>query len=108
KKRTVRIVPIIVSILRSMVHPPFGTQLEVCFSILNSRVPFIPLIFPVPAFPPADIHEGFDQFDTRHILRMLIAELAFESEPQWCPMRNIQWPTVQLIGQYRLGVEGVL
>src|SRR5262245_21769920 len=108
KKGTVRIVPIIVRILRSMVHPPFGTQLDVCFSILNSGVPFIALVFPISAFPTADVAEGLDQLDTHHILRVLIAELALESEPQRRTMRDIQWPTVQLIGQNGLGVEGVL
>lgn len=50
--------------------------------ILDSRVPFVPLILPIAPLPATDTVKRLDQFDLHHILRLFVPELTLEAEPK--------------------------
>src|SRR3990167_8730657 len=74
---------------------------------LYSRIPLISLVFPIATPSSSNIGEGFHQFDVLHILRLLVAELAFEAQTKRRAVRYVERPAVQVIGQDRLGVKAI-
>ena len=43
--------------------------------------PLIPLVLPVTALPAGDPGEAIDQLDLHHVLRVLVAQLPLDAQP---------------------------
>lgn len=74
---------------------------------LNSRVPFVTLVFPVSSPAATDTGERLDQFDPQHVLGMFVAKLPFKAETERGSMWNIQGGPTLFIGQDRLRMAAI-
>src|SRR6476619_3012870 len=74
----------------------------------NAGVPLIAAIFPEAATAAANAGDPIDRLDAHHIFRHLVAELPLDPEPERRAVWNWQRRTVHLIGEDRLGMEGIL
>src|SRR5262245_52558030 len=73
----------------------------------NAGVPLIAAIFPEAAAAAANSGEPLHRLDTHHIFRHLVAELALDAEPERRTVGDRERRAVHLIGEDRLGMEGV-
>src|SRR5262249_30997656 len=74
---------------------------------LNPRVPFIAAIFPKSAPAASKTVEAVRNLDTHQILCVLVAELAFDAQPQRRAMTDRERRVVKAMRQNGLWVESI-
>jgi hypothetical protein len=69
------------------------------------RIPFVPLVFPVPPSPTAYPGKILYDFEAHDVFRHLVAELTLQSQPKRRAVLDGERLAVQFIGEDRLRVE---
>ena len=74
---------------------------------LDPGIPLVATVLPEAAIAAPEACEAVDNFDPHNILRLLVAELPFDPEAQWCAMPDREVLSVHGIGEDGLRMEGV-
>ena len=74
----------------------------------DPRVPLVALVLPVAALAAGDLGELDDEFDRRDVLRVLVAQLPLDAQPQRRAVGHRQRRVVQVVGEDRLRVARVV
>src|ERR1700737_4252344 len=90
-------------------RPGFNPGLFYCaLPWSNPAIPFVAAVFPEAALAGAELGVAVDRLDFHDVFRHLVAELAFDAEAERRAMGDRKSLAVQLIGEDRLRVEGIL
>jgi hypothetical protein len=74
----------------------------------NPGVPLVALVFPVAALAATDVGQAGHQLDRADVFGLLVAELALDAAAQRRAVADRQGLVVELVGQDRLRVVGVV
>src|SRR5580765_4668493 len=74
----------------------------------DAGVPLVAVVFPITALPARDLVEALHELDAQHVLRVLVTELALDAQADRRAVRDRQPLVVELIGQDRLRMEGIV
>src|SRR5580704_382709 len=81
-----------------------------CFSrarILDACVPFVASVLPIAAAASCNVREAVGDLDPLDVLRLLVSELTLHAQTKGRAMCDVQWPSVQRIGNQRLRMKSV-
>src|SRR5699024_10157010 len=86
----------------------FRSELRGWYGASDAAVPLVAAVGPEAAVAAAKPGERVDRVDLHDVLRLLVAKLTLDAETDRRAVRDGQGFAIQLVGEDRLRVEGIL